>query len=41
VRMQGKAMGSGAAGDRLVVTNLNSGRRVEGIVRRDGTVQIP
>lgn len=40
VRMQGKAMGSGAMGDRLVVTNLNSGRRVEGIVQRDGSVQI-
>ncbi|MEM1187715.1 MAG: flagellar basal body P-ring formation chaperone FlgA [Pseudomonadota bacterium] len=40
VRMQGKAMGSGAMGDRLVVTNLNSGRRVEGIVQRDGSIQI-
>ncbi len=40
VRMQGKAMGSGAMGDRLIVTNLNSGRRVEGIVQRDGSVQI-
>lgn len=41
IRMQGKAMGSGAAGDRLVVTNLSSGRRIEGIVQRDGSVQIP
>jgi flagella basal body P-ring formation protein FlgA len=41
VRMQGKAMGNGAAGDRLVVTNTSSGRRVEGIVQSDGSVQIP
>ena len=41
VRMQGKAMGSGAAGDRLMVTNLTSGRRVEGIVLKDGSVRIP
>ena len=41
VRMQGKAMASGSAGDRLIVTNTNSGRRVEGIVQSDGSVQIP
>ncbi|MEE4280177.1 MAG: flagellar basal body P-ring formation chaperone FlgA [Halieaceae bacterium] len=41
VRMQGKAMGSGAEGDRLLVTNLRSGRRIEGIVRGDGSVSIP
>lgn len=41
VRMQGKAMGSGAAGDRLTVTNLSSGRRVEGVVLKDGSVRIP
>jgi flagella basal body P-ring formation protein FlgA len=40
VRMQGKAMASGAAGDRLVVTNLSSGRRVEGVVLSDGSVRI-
>jgi flagella basal body P-ring formation protein FlgA len=41
VQMQGKAMASGAAGDRLMVTNVNSGRRVEGIVLSDGSVRIP
>jgi len=41
VRMQGKAMGSGAKGDRLMVTNLTSGRRVEGLVLADGSVKIP
>lgn len=41
VRMQGKAMGSGAEGDRLVVTNQRSGRRVEGVILADGSVRIP
>jgi len=41
VRMQGKAMGNAAAGDRLLVSNLSSGRRVEGVVNKDGTVKIP
>ena len=41
VRMQGRALDSGAAGDRLRVTNLSSGRTVEGIVAEDGTVRIP
>lgn len=41
VQMQGKAMANGAAGDRLLVTNINSGRRVEGIVLSDGSVRIP
>ncbi|WOJ93282.1 flagellar basal body P-ring formation chaperone FlgA [Congregibacter variabilis] len=41
VRMQGKAMGSGAKGDRLLVTNLVSGRRVEGLVLSDGSIRIP
>lgn len=40
VSMQGKAMASAAAGDRLLVTNLASGRRVEGIVNPDGSVSI-
>lgn len=38
VSMQGKAMGSGAAGDRILVTNLSSGKKVEGVVARDGSV---
>ena len=41
VRMQGKALGNGAAGDRIQVTNTRSGRRVEGIVLADGSVRIP
>jgi flagella basal body P-ring formation protein FlgA len=41
VQMQGKALASGAAGDRLLVSNLRSGRRVEGIVLPDGNVRIP
>ncbi|MEM6300751.1 MAG: flagellar basal body P-ring formation chaperone FlgA [Pseudomonadota bacterium] len=41
VRMQGKALASGAEGDRLRVTNLSSGRRLEGIVLADGTVRVP
>ena len=40
VRMQGKAMANGSEGDRLLVTNLSSGRRVEGIVLANGDVQI-
>ncbi|MEM0954544.1 MAG: flagellar basal body P-ring formation chaperone FlgA [Pseudomonadota bacterium] len=41
VRMQGKALSSGAAGDRLMIANASSGRRVEGVVLNDGSVQIP
>lgn len=40
VSMQGRAMASAAAGDRLLVTNLASGRRVEGIVNPDGSVSV-
>ena len=41
VRMQGKAMANGSEGDRLLVTNLSSGRRVEGIILANGDVRIP
>ncbi|MFK7828975.1 MAG: flagellar basal body P-ring formation chaperone FlgA [Congregibacter sp.] len=41
VRMQGKAMANGAEGDHLMVTNSNSGKRIEGVVLRDGSVRIP
>jgi len=41
VRMQGTAMGSGAEGDRLWVTNVRSGRRLEGIILADGSVRVP
>jgi len=40
VRMQGKALANASAGDRILVDNLRSGRRVEGIVRPDGSVEI-
>jgi flagella basal body P-ring formation protein FlgA len=40
VRMQGKALASGAAGDRILVSNERSGRRLEGVVGGDGTVKI-
>jgi len=41
VSMQGRAMGNAAAGERVVVTNLSSGRRIEGVVNADGSVRIP
>ena len=41
VRMQGKALVSGAAGDRVLVANERSGRRLEGIVNSNGTVTVP
>lgn len=41
VRMQGKALASGAAGDRILVANQRSGRRLEGIVSQNGTVTVP
>jgi flagella basal body P-ring formation protein FlgA len=41
VRMKGTAMGNGAEGDRILVSNASSGRRVEGVVRADGSVGIP
>lgn len=40
VRIQGKALKDAAAGDRVAVTNLSSGKRVEGIVHTDGTVWV-
>jgi flagella basal body P-ring formation protein FlgA len=40
VRIQGKALKDAAAGDRVAVTNLSSGKRVEGIARTDGTVWV-
>jgi flagella basal body P-ring formation protein FlgA len=38
--MQGKALAKGAAGDRVLVANLTSGTRVEGIIATDGSVII-
>lgn len=40
VSMQGKALAGGAQGDRLMVSNLSSGKRVEGVVMADGAVRI-
>jgi len=41
VRIKGKALGDAAVGERVTVTNLSSGNRVEGIARKDGTVWVP
>ena len=40
VNMQGKALANGSEGDRLLVKNLSSGKRVEGLVLASGTVLI-
>ena len=40
VSMQGKALAKGSAGDRVLVSNLTSGTRVEGVVTADGSVII-
>jgi len=41
VRIQGKALKDAAAGERVPVTNLSSGKRIEGIAHTDGTVWVP
>lgn len=41
VRMQGKALKDAAAGERVKVTNLSSGQKIEGIANADGTVSVP
>jgi flagella basal body P-ring formation protein FlgA len=38
--MQGKALANGAEGDRLLVQNMSSGKKVEGLVLAGGTVLI-
>ncbi|MGB0721565.1 MAG: flagellar basal body P-ring formation chaperone FlgA [Gammaproteobacteria bacterium] len=40
VSSQGKAKQSGARGDRIVVTNLNSKKEVEGVVIKAGAVRV-
>ena len=40
VNMQGKALANGAAGERLLVKNSSSGKRLEGLILNDGTVLI-
>jgi flagella basal body P-ring formation protein FlgA len=40
VNMQGKALANGAEGDRLLVQNMSSGKKVEGLVLAGGTVLI-
>ncbi len=38
VNMQGKALANGAAGDRLLVQNTSSGKKVEGLIMASGKV---
>lgn len=40
VNMRGKALSNGAEGDRLLVQNTSSGKKVEGLVMASGTVLI-
>ncbi len=40
VRMEGKAVNNGAAGDLVWVDNISSGKRVQGTVAPDGTVVV-
>lgn len=40
VRIQGKALTDAASGERVAVSNLSSGRKVEGIAHSDGTVSV-
>jgi len=40
VRIQGKALSDAASGERVSVSNLSSGKRVEGIAHADGTVTV-
>jgi flagella basal body P-ring formation protein FlgA len=40
VNMQGKALTAGAEGDRLIVQNTNSGKRIEGVVLATGAVLV-
>lgn len=40
VSMQGKALAKGSVGDRVLVSNLTSGTRVEGVINADGSVII-
>lgn len=40
IRMQGQALGDGAAGDQVRVKNMSSNRIVEGIVTGQGTVTV-
>ena len=41
VRIQGKALRDAAAGERVAVTNLSSGKQIEGTAHSDGTVTVP
>lgn len=41
VRMTGKALKDATAGERVNVTNLSSGQKIEGIANTDGTVSVP
>jgi flagella basal body P-ring formation protein FlgA len=41
VRIQGKALRDAASGERISVTNLSSGKQIEGTAHSDGTVSVP
>lgn len=40
VQIQGKALGDAAEGERVLVSNLSSGRQVEGTANADGSVTV-
>lgn len=40
VSMQGKALNSGGVGDRVLVANEKTGKRLEGVVSADGSVMV-
>jgi flagella basal body P-ring formation protein FlgA len=40
VRIAGKALGNAAEGEIVTVSNLSSGKRVQGIAHADGTVSV-
>ena len=40
VRMSGKALAHGAVGDRIAVVNLSSKKKLEGVIMKDGTVNV-
>jgi len=40
VNMQGKSLGRGGVGDRVLVKNLSSGKRVEGLVLASGSILV-
>jgi len=41
IRMRGEALADGGVGQRISVRNVSSGKRLEAIVRSEGTVEVP